>query len=105
MHINNIQHFDTIKMYILGNNMITLNIKQNRHPVVQLRKFSDFYIKPRLLINMHDITNKTNSAHLRPMDYQCTPHMMCILCIVIEISRPQASRNTHTPHTHILVNH
>ena len=25
--------------------------------------------------------------------------MICILCIVIEISRPQASRNTHT-HTH-----
>ena len=36
MHINNIQHFDIIKTYILGNNMITLNIKQNRHPVVQL---------------------------------------------------------------------
>ena len=28
MHINDIQLFDIIKMYILANNMITLNMKQ-----------------------------------------------------------------------------
>ena len=33
MHINDIQHFDVIKSYILANNMITLNRKQNRYPV------------------------------------------------------------------------
>ena len=73
MHINDIQHFDIIKTYILANNMITLNMKQNRHPVVKIWRFQDFYIKPRLLINMHDITKKINSAHLRTMGYQCTP--------------------------------
>ena len=29
MHINDIQHFDTIEMYILANNIIMLNMKQN----------------------------------------------------------------------------
>ena len=36
MHINDIQHFDIIKTYILANNMITLYMKQNRHPVVEI---------------------------------------------------------------------
>ena len=36
MHINDIQHFDIIKIYILANNMITLNMKQNKHAVVKL---------------------------------------------------------------------
>ena len=35
MHINDIQQFDIIKMYILANNMITLNMKQIRRPVVK----------------------------------------------------------------------
>ena len=73
MHINDIQHFDIINTYTLANNIITLNMKQNGHPVVKLYRFQDFYIKPRLLINMHAMTNKNNSAHLRPMGYQCTP--------------------------------
>ena len=73
MHINDIQHFDIIKTYILANNMITLNMKQNRYPVVKIWRFQDFYIKPRLLINMHDITKKIKSAHLWTMGYQCTP--------------------------------
>ena len=34
--------------------MITPNMKQNKHAVVKLWRFQDFYIKPRLLINMHD---------------------------------------------------
>ena len=71
MQINDIQHFHIVKTCILANNINTLNMKQNRHAVVKLWRFQDFYIKPRLLINMHDITNKNNSAHLRPMGYQC----------------------------------
>ena len=35
MHINDIQLFDIIKMYILANNMTTLNMKQIRRPVVK----------------------------------------------------------------------
>ena len=73
MQINDIQHFDIVKMCILANNINTLHMKQNRHAVVKLWRFQDFYIKPCLLINMHDITNKNNSAHLRHMRYQCTP--------------------------------
>ena len=52
-------------------------MKQNTHVVVKLWRFQEFYIKPHLLINIHDIiyarTNKNNSAHLRAMGYQCTP--------------------------------
>ena len=73
MHINEFQNFDILTSYILPNNMIILNMKQNRHPVVTLKTFQDYHIKPCLLINMHDITNKINSAHLRPMGYHCTP--------------------------------
>ena len=62
-------------MYILANNMLTLNMKHNKHVVVKLWRFQDFYIKPRLLINMHDIANKNNSAHLRVMGYQRTPKL------------------------------
>ena len=36
MHINDIQHFDIIKTYILANNMTTLNMKPNKHPVVKI---------------------------------------------------------------------
>ena len=89
MHINDIQHFDIIKSYIQANNMITLNMKQNRHPVVKLYGFQDLYIKPRLLINMHDITNKnkcTSAGHGLSVYLQMT----CILCIVLEISCSQA---------------
>ena len=75
MHINDIQHFDIIERYILANNIITLNMKQNKHAVMKLWRFQDLYIKPRLLINMHDIANKNNSAHLRVMGYQCTPKL------------------------------
>ena len=75
MHNNDIQHFDIIEMYTLANNMFTLNMKQNKHAVVKLWRFQDFYIKPRLLINMHDIANKSNSAHLRAMGYQCAPKL------------------------------
>ena len=67
MHINDIQHFEIAKSCILVNNMIMLNMKQNTHAVVKLWRFQEFYIKPRLLINMHDITNKNNNAHLRAM--------------------------------------
>ena len=75
MHINDIQHFEIIKTCILANNMIMPNMKQNWHVVVKLWRFQDFYIKPRLLINMHDIANKNNSAHLLVMGYQCTPKL------------------------------
>ena len=75
MHINDIQHFKIAKTCILVTNMIMLNMKQNTHVVVKLWRFQEFYIKPRLLINMHDITNKNNSAHLRVMGYQCTPKL------------------------------
>ena len=75
MHINDIQHFDIIEMYILANNMFTLNVKHNKHAVMKLWRFQDFYIKPRLLINMHDIDTKNNRAHLRVMGYQCTPKL------------------------------
>ena len=36
MHINDIQLFEIIKTYILGNNMSIPNIKQNRHTVIKL---------------------------------------------------------------------
>ena len=36
MHINDIQHFDIIEMYILANNMFTLNVKHNKHAVMKL---------------------------------------------------------------------
>ena len=75
MHINDIQHFDIIEMYILANNMFTLNVKHNTHVVVKLWRFQEFYIKPRLLINMHDIDTKNNRAHLWVMGYQCTPKL------------------------------
>ena len=75
MHINDIQHFEMAKTCILVNNMTMLNMKQNTHAVVKLWRFQEFYIKPRLLINMHDITNKNNSAHLQAMGYQCTPKL------------------------------
>ena len=55
--------------------MFTLNMKHNKHAVMKLWRFQDFYIKPCLLINMHDIANKNNSAHLRVMGYQCTPKL------------------------------
>ena len=73
MQINDIQHFDIAKTYIPANNIKTLNTKENKHPVVKLWRFQDFYIKPCLLINMHDITNKNNSAHLRPMGLSVYP--------------------------------
>ena len=75
MHINDIQHFEIIKTGILANNMIMPNMKQNWYVIVKLWRFQDLYIKPRLLINMHDIANKSNSAHLRATGYQCTPKL------------------------------
>ena len=60
MHINDIQHFEIAKTCILVNNMNMLNMKQNTYAVVKLWRFQEFYIKPRLLINMHDITNKNS---------------------------------------------
>ena len=36
-------------------------------------QLQNVYIKPRLLINMHDIDTKINRAHLRAMGYLCTP--------------------------------
>ena len=36
MQINDIQHFDIVKTYIPANNINTLNMKQNKHPVVKL---------------------------------------------------------------------
>ena len=59
MQINDIQHFDIVKTYIPANNINTQHMNQNRHPVVKLWRFQDFNIKPRLLINMYDITKKT----------------------------------------------
>ena len=41
-----------------------------------LASMYDFYIKSRLLINMHDITITNNSTHLQTMGYQCTPYDM-----------------------------
>ena len=71
MRINDIQHFDIIEMYILANNIITLNMKQNKQAVMKLWRFQDFYIKSCLLIlNMHDIDTKNNRAHLQVMGYQ-----------------------------------
>ena len=44
-----------LKMHILhvANNMITINMKQNRHAVDKLKRFQDFYIRPCLFINRH----------------------------------------------------
>ena len=70
MQINDIQHFDIVKTYIPANSINTLNMKQNRQPVVKFGRFQDFYVKPHPLINMHDITNKHISAHLRPTSYR-----------------------------------
>ena len=101
MHINDIQHFKIAKTCILVNNMIMLNMKQNIHVVVKLWRFQEFYIKPRLLINMHDITNKNNSAHLRAMGYQCTPiwHVSYVLTLrfrVYKLGVTHTHRQTHT---------
>ena len=38
MHINEFKNFDIITSYILPNNMIILNMNQNKHPVVKLIK-------------------------------------------------------------------
>ena len=73
MHINEFHNFNIITSHILTSKIITLNMKQNRHPIVELETFQDFHINLCLLINMHDIINKINRAHLRPMGYQCTP--------------------------------
>ena len=97
MHINDIQHFEIAKSCILVNNMITLHMKQNTHAVVKLWRFQEFYIKPRLLINMHDITNKNNSAHLRAMGYQCTPiwHVSYVLTLRFRVYKLGVT-DTHT---------
>ena len=50
------------------------NMKENEQTVVEIWAFPDFYIKPRLLINMHDIITKTNRAHLRTISYLCTTY-------------------------------
>ena len=57
-----------------SNNVITLNIKQNRHAFVKFDLKTFTSIKPSLLLNMHNITNTKNSAHLWAMAYQCTPY-------------------------------
>ena len=54
-------------MYTLANNISKLNMKPNTLVVVQILAFQDFYIKPRLLINMHDITTKNNRDHLHAL--------------------------------------
>ena len=51
-------------------------MKQNKHAVMKLWRFQDFYIKPCLLINMHDIDPKSNRAHLWAMGYLGTTYIM-----------------------------
>ena len=89
MHINDIQHFEIAKSCILVNNMIMLNMNQNTHAVVKLWRFQEFYIKPRPLINMHDIIMKNNWAHLRTVGYLCTTYDINPMCS-LEISCLQA---------------
>ena len=68
--------FILMNMWTLANNIIIPNMKQNRQMVVEIWEFQDFYIKPRPLINMHDIIAKENSAHLQTMSYLCTKYDM-----------------------------
>ena len=105
MQINDIQHFEIAKSCILVNNMIMLNMKQNTHAVVKLWRFQEFYNKPRLLINMHDITNKNNSAHLRAMGYQYTPiwHVSYVLTLRFRVYKLGVT-HTHS-HTYRLVSY
>ena len=42
MHINDIQHFDITEMYILANNMFTLNVKHKKQAVNEIMKISRF---------------------------------------------------------------
>ena len=53
-------------MYIVANNIITLNKTQNTH--MQIMNISRFNNKPRLLINMHDITNNQKAKVLSGSD-------------------------------------
>ena len=63
MHINDLDQFYTMTMYTLPNNTIMPSMKENISLVVEIRAFQDFYFMPHLLINIHEITNKINSAH------------------------------------------
>ena len=60
----------------LANNIIIPNMKQNGQTVVEIWAFQDLYVKPRPLINMHDIITKNNRAHLWTMGYLCTKYDM-----------------------------
>ena len=80
MHINEIERFYTMSMWTLANNIIIPHMIQNGQTVVEIWAFQDFYIKPRLLINMHDIITKINRAHLRAMGYLCTTYDINPMC-------------------------
>ena len=73
-HINEIERFYTMSMWTLANNIIIPHMIQNGQTVVEIWAFQDFYIKPRLLINMDDIITKNNRAHYRAMGYHYTTY-------------------------------
>jgi len=58
MQINDFDQFDATILCILAMNIIIPNLKENRHSVVDLFQFYDFYIKPRPLISMRAIAKK-----------------------------------------------
>jgi len=64
MQINDFYQFDATILCILAMNIITPNLKENGHSVVELFPFYDFYIKPRPLICMRAIAKKMYSAQL-----------------------------------------
>ena len=79
-HFNEIQQFYTMSMWTLANNIIIPNMKQNGQTVVEKWAFPNFNIKPRPLINMHDIITKNNWAHLRTVGYLCTTYDINPMC-------------------------
>ena len=76
MNINEIQDFYITNVYTLAIYIIMPNMKQNGHTVLKIWAFQDFYIKPRPLINMHDIITKNNMAHQWTIGYICTTYDM-----------------------------
>ena len=68
MQINDLDQFDVTILCILAMNIITSNLKENVHWVVELFPFYNFHIKPRPLISKRGITKKINSAQLDHMN-------------------------------------
>ena len=72
--------FYTMVIWTLANNIIIPNMKENGQTVVEKWAFPNFNIKPRPLINMHDIITKNNWAHLRTVGYLCTTYDINPMC-------------------------